>query len=153
MSHPQLGLPQWEGENIWYMYKFMKLQSFMLSDTLCVGLHIPLVNKFLQFNLYRIHNIPLDHPVLRKSFKHSIQEEYLAVRSDSYYISFPLSADIMACQDLNGQFYYIKSTLYVADASKSCSYTLFLNDKEKSVCMLYVINQTQDKAINIYDNF
>ena len=59
MSHPQLTLPQWEGENILYMYKFMKLQSFMLSDTLYYVLHIPLVAKSLQFNLYRIHNIPL----------------------------------------------------------------------------------------------
>ena len=25
VSHPRLALPQWNGENIWYMYKFMKL--------------------------------------------------------------------------------------------------------------------------------
>ena len=77
LSHPQLALPQWEGEDIWYMYKFMKLQSFMFSDTLYVVLHIPLVNKSLQFNLYRIHNIPVVHPVLNKSLKYSIQEKYL----------------------------------------------------------------------------
>ena len=25
VQHPRLALPQWEGENIWFMYKFMKL--------------------------------------------------------------------------------------------------------------------------------
>ena len=33
VSYLLLALPQKEGEIIWYMYKFMKLQSFILSDT------------------------------------------------------------------------------------------------------------------------
>ena len=61
----------------------------MVSDTLYVVLHIPLVDKLLQFHLYMIHNIPLVHPALKKSFKYSIKEEYLTIRSDSKYISFP----------------------------------------------------------------
>ena len=47
VSHPRLALPEWNSENIWYMYKFMKLQSFMMSDTLYVVPHIPLVDKSL----------------------------------------------------------------------------------------------------------
>ena len=47
----------------------------MLLDTLYVVLHIPLVDKLLQFNLYTIHDIPLVHPILCESFKYSIQEE------------------------------------------------------------------------------
>ena len=127
----------------------------MLSDTLYVVLHIPLVDKSLHFNLYRIHNIPLVHPILKKSFKYSIQEEYLAIRSDSQYISFPLSGNIMACQVSNGQFCYINSHLYVADTSYSCSYALFLKAKVKinNFCILSVINQMQDEALNINDNF
>ena len=41
VSHLRLALPQWNGENIWYMYMLMKLQSFMMSDTLYVMLYIP----------------------------------------------------------------------------------------------------------------
>ena len=61
----------------------------MLSDILYVVLHILLVDKSLQFILYRIHNIPIVHLVLKKLFKYSIQEEYLAIRSDSQYILSP----------------------------------------------------------------
>ena len=67
----------------------------MLSVTLYVVLHIPLVNELLQFNLHRIHNLPLVHPVLKESFKYTFQEEYLAIWSDSQYISISLSANIM----------------------------------------------------------
>ena len=77
-----------------YMYKFMKLWSFMLSDTLYAVLHIPIVDKSLQFNPYRIHIILLVHPILKKLFKYSMQEEYLAIRLNSQYVLFPLSAEI-----------------------------------------------------------
>ena len=153
--HPYLALPQWEGGNIWNTYKFMKLWSFMLSDTLYVVLHIPLVDKLLQFNIFRIHNILLVHPALKKLFKYSIQKDYLAITSDSQDISFPLSANIMACQVWNGQFCDINSSLYMVDTSQSCSYTLFLINKAEisSVCILSVLNQTQDQEFNTNDNF
>ena len=65
VSHTRLALPQRNGENILYMYKFMKLQSFMMSNTLYVVLHIPLVDKSLHVHLFRIHNIPLVCQILK----------------------------------------------------------------------------------------
>ena len=61
----------------------------------------------------------------------------------------------MACQVSNGQFCHITSPLYAADTSNSCSYTLFLKDKVKinNVCILSVIDQTEDEALNIDENF
>ena len=53
VSCPRLTLPEWNGETIWYMYKFMKLQSFMMHNTLSVVLHIPQVDRSLQFHLFR----------------------------------------------------------------------------------------------------
>ena len=130
-------------KHLLYIYKFMKLWSFMLSDTLYVVLHISLVDKSLQFNLYMIHNIALVHLILKKSFKYSIQEEYLAIRSESQYLSFPLSTDIMACQVSNGQFCPINSPLNVADTSNSYSYALFLRDKVK--CLYFICNKSNTR--------
>ena len=127
----------------------------MMSDTLYIIVHIPLVDKSPLCNLYRIHNIPLVHTVLKKSLKYSTQEEYLAIRSDTQYILFPLRTDIMACKVSNGKFCHISFPLYTADTSNSCSYALFLQNKDKinKLCTLWVINQTQDEAFNINDNF
>ena len=136
------------------MYKFMKLWSFMMSDTLYAVLHIPLINKSLQFHLFRIHNIWLVHPTLQQSFQYTIQEEYLAISLDGQYISFPLSTDIMTCQVSNGHLFCINTLLSTADTSKSCSYALFLQNRNEinTFCTLSVINQTHDKAVNINDN-
>ena len=107
--HLRLALPAWDSKQIWYMHKFMKLQSFMMSDTLYVVLHTPLIDKSLHFYIFRIHNIPLVQLTLQKSFQYAIQEECLAIRLDGQYISFPLSMDIMACQVSNGQFCHINT--------------------------------------------
>ena len=133
----------------------MKLQSFMMSDTLYLVLHIPIVDTSLQFNLYGIHNISLVHPILKMSFKYSMLEEYLTIRSDSQHILFQLSSDIISCQMSNGQFYHINSPLYTVDTSNSFSYVLFLKNKERiyKFCILSVINRTQDEPLNINHNF
>ena len=51
--------------------------------------------------------------------------------------------------------FVILTPLCVADTHKSCCYALILKDKVKmnDVCILSVINQTQDEALNINDNF
>ena len=133
----------------------MKLQSFMMSDTLYVILHIPLVDKLLQFNLHRLHNIPLVYPIFKRSFRYSIQEEYLAIRSHAQYISIPLGMDIMTYQVSNGQFCHINSPLYTAGTLSSCSYAIFLQNKDKinKFSILSVIYQTQDETFNINDSF
>ena len=95
----------------------MKLHSFVLSDTLYVVLYFPLVDKSLEFN-----------PILKKSIRCLIQDEYIIFRSDAHYISFPVSTDILACQVSNGQYCDINSPLYTADTLSSCSYALFLQN-------------------------
>ena len=155
MPHPWLALPAWHGENIWYMYKFIKLQSFKISSTLYAVLHIPLVDKSLQSHLFRIQNIPLVHLTLEKSFQYNMQEEYLAIKADKKYISFPLSAGIMVWQGSNGHFCHINTPLYTADTSKVCSYTLFFQNTMRTniFCTLSIFNQTQVKALNINEKF
>ena len=49
--------------------KFLKIPSFVLMHTLFVILTIPIVDKSLTFYLYKIHNLPLLHPILQKSFQ------------------------------------------------------------------------------------
>ena len=113
------------------------------------------LDKSLKFNLYRLHNIPLVHPILKKSFEYSIQEEYLAMRSDSQYISFLLSNDIMTsvkCQMAN---FATLIPLYIQQIPQILVAMLFFFKTRKinKFCILSVINQTQDEAFNINDNF
>ena len=56
---------------------------------------------------------------------------------------------------LQWPIFYINIPLYTADTSKTCSYVLCLqNTKRLNIfCTLSIINQKQDKAINISENF
>ena len=66
-----------------------------------------------------------------------------------------MSTDILVCQVSNGQFCHINSPLYTADTSVSCSYDLFIQNKDRinKLCILSMANQMQDEAININDTF
>ena len=47
-----------------------------MTDTLFVIVTILLVDKNLNSYLYRIHNIALSHPTLKKSFHYEIDHRY-----------------------------------------------------------------------------
>ena len=131
----------------------MKLEAIIISDTLYIALHIPLVDKSLQFHLFQITNIPLIHLALQRSFQYTIHEEYLAIRLDRQYISFPFSTDIMACQVSKGKFCH-NNTPYIQLASPSPAaipYSSKNRNKINTFSTLSVINQTHDKDVNIND--
>ena len=157
VSHPRLALTPmgwWKHLVCVQVHETLIIHN-MMSDTLYVVLHICLVDKSLQFNLYRIHNIPLVHPILKKSFKNSIQKEYLSIISDSQYILFPLSTNIMAWQLQMANFVTL-IPLYIQQILQILVVMLFfLQDKKRinRFCILSVINQTQDEAFNINGNF
>ena len=58
VSHPRLALPAYHGENILYMYKFMKLQFFITSDTLYTVLHIPFSTKHYNSTCFEFATSP-----------------------------------------------------------------------------------------------
>ena len=60
---------------------------------------------------------------------------------------------LVKCQMVN--FVILIPPLYTADTSSSCSYALFLQNKDRinKFWNSSVVNQIQDKAINRYDNF
>ena len=136
------------------MYKFMKLRLFMMSDTLYVILYIPLVDKSLQCNLYRIHIIPLGQPLLKNHLNIQYRKNTSQLDQMCNIFHFLVISDILSCQVSNGQFCCINSLLYSVDTSSSCNYALFLQNKDRinKFCTLSMVNQMQDGAFNISDN-
>ena len=92
-SHSQLDLPANIESDIWSYYKFLKIQAFVLTDTLFVILPIPLVDKSLTFHLYS--QIPLLSLVLKKSFQYEIEHKFFAIRCDFCYITDPDDENIL----------------------------------------------------------
>ena len=59
-----LDLPKNIESNIWSCYEVLKIQAFVLTDTLYDILTIPLADNNLMFHVYKIHNLPLLHLIL-----------------------------------------------------------------------------------------
>ena len=54
--HPRLQLFEDIDRNIWVYYENIKIVPVVMNDFLMIILDIPLVNKSLEMNLYKVHN-------------------------------------------------------------------------------------------------
>ena len=57
----------------------MKINVFMDCDMLIVMLIFPLIDRDLEFKLFKAHCLPLLHPELKKVFSYEISNPYIAI--------------------------------------------------------------------------
>ena len=153
-ANPKLALPQTEEKKIWSYYQFLKLDAFVHQEMLIVILILPLIDKDLQFDLFRAHNLPLLHPQLKKVFTYSLESTYIAIRSDGNYLTLPLHDDILMCTISAGHFCRLNTPLYPVKDTKLCVFHLLMNNEDKITdnCKLNVDDYTHDIAINLEHN-
>ena len=101
-SHPMLSLSANAESDIWSYYKLLKIQVFVLKDTLFVILQIPLIDISLTFHPYM--NLPLLHPNSHKSFHYKPFRKYPAVRFDRRCKTFSDDDNIMRMYSVNKTF-------------------------------------------------
>ena len=94
-------------------------------------LTIPLVDQSLQMNLYKVHNLPVLHPILNVHVQYELDGTYLATMMDSMFISLPTALDVKLCLITNGYLCMFDQALYPVDRTKWCIYALFSNDKNQ----------------------
>ena len=116
-----------------------------------VVLLLPLIDKDLQFDLFKAHSLPLLHPKLKKTFTYQLDSPYIALRSDSNYFTIPMYDDILTCTISAGHFCNLNTPLYPLDTTTECIYHLLINDKAKigDYCKLSIQNYSHDIAINL----
>ena len=126
----------------------------MHRDMLIVILTLPLIDKDLQFDLFKAHNLPLIHPKLKKTFLYELKSPYIAMRSDSNYFTIPMHDDILTCTISAGHFCKLNTPLFPVDTTTECIYHLLVNDKEKIIdyCKISIQDYSHDTAINLGNN-
>ena len=87
-------------------------------DTLLVILTLLLVDKGPIFHLYEIHDLPLLHKILQKSFYYETPYTYFTVWSDLWYINFPDDNNVLRCLVSTGHFCWLNIALHPVDKSK-----------------------------------
>ena len=101
-SNARLGLCEDPETNIWSYYSTIKLAPIVLQDYLMLILTVPLIVQSLQMNLYKIHNLPMLHPILNVHAQYELEGTYLATLMEGMFISLPSAVDVKSCVLTNG---------------------------------------------------
>ena len=75
----------------------MKITPVVVEDVLSMLLTIPLIDKSLQMNMYRVHNLPGLHTKLGVAAEYILEEDYLAVVEHALYVALPDAREIQIC--------------------------------------------------------
>ena len=154
VANPKLTLPVNKNADIWSYYQFLKINAFVHRDMLIVVLILPLIDKDLEFDLFKAHSLPLLHPELKKVFTYDLESPYIALRMDSNYFTIPMQDDILTCTISAGHFCNLNTPLYPVSSTTECIYHLLVNNKDKieEFCRVSIIDYAHDTAINLQDN-
>ena len=131
-SNARLKLCKDPETNIWSYYRNVKLTPILLQYYLMLILNVPLVDKSLQMNLYKVHNSPMLHPTLNVQVQYELEGTYFATIMDCMFISLPTALDVKSCLVTNRHLCMFDQALYPVEHTNWCIYALFINDKDKT---------------------
>ena len=154
VANPKLSLPIHKDADIWSYYQFLKIDAFVYSDMLITVLILPLIDKDLEFDLYKAHSLSLLHPELKTLFTYEIDNPYISLRSDGNYFTLPHNDDVVTCQISAGHFCNLNTALYPTASTTECIYHLLVNNNEKieKHCTISIRKYMHHTAINIEGN-
>ena len=130
-SNARLTLSENPLENIWTYYNIIKVTPILLDDFLMVILTVPLIDSSLNVNLYRIHNLPILHPMLEIQVEYELEGKYFTTHMHGMYATIPKVTDIKLCMMMQGHLCMFDEPLYPVDKLNWCIYALFTNDLDK----------------------
>ena len=150
-SHARLKLCEDPESNIWSYYGTIKLTPIVLEDCLMLILTVPLVDQSLQMNLYKIHNLPMLHPILHVHAQYELESSYIATVMDGMFVMLPTALDVRLCLMMNGHLCMFNQALYPVEQTDWCVYALFINNEDhiEKNCVLRTINQTTNLAYSL----
>ena len=111
-SHARLKLCEDPETNIWSYYGTLKLTPIVLDNYLMLILTVPLVDQSLHMDLYKVHNLPMLHPILHVHAQYEVEGSYLATVMDGMFITLPTALDVRLCLMINGHLCMFNQVLY-----------------------------------------
>ena len=86
-QNPRLELPYDPQTEIYKFYEVMKVTPVVVEDVLSMLLTIPLIDKSLQMNVYKVHNLPALQTKLGVAAKYILEGDFLAVDQHGLYVA------------------------------------------------------------------
>ena len=129
-SNPRLKLPyDPRTQEIWKYYEVMKVTPIILDKMLVILLTIPVLDKSLELNIYRVHNLPSIPPGQEVAATYQLEGDYFAIGKHGVYVTIPTEKAVQLCIESNLAICTIGQALYPSKQIKWCMYALFLEDE------------------------
>ena len=150
-GNPRLLLPEDPDTKIWSYYSIMKVRPLVIDKLLMVILTIPLIDRTLQMDVYKVHNLPALHPDYKMQMKYHLEGEYFAIKKDGLYITLPDDRDMKICKATSGYICMLNQALYPASSSKWCIYAHFTKNHTaiEEYCMVSTQSRIANEAVSL----
>ena len=123
MAHnPRLELPYTIGTEIYKFYTVMKITPVVVEDVLAMLLTIPLIDKSMKMNVYKVHNLPALDPKLKVAAEYILEGEYLAIDEHGLYVALPDAREIQICLTSQGGLCVMNQALHPIETINWCIY-------------------------------
>ena len=130
-QNPRLELPYDPQTEIYKFYEVIKITPVVVEDVLSLLLTIPLIDKSLQMNVYRVHNLPALQVKLGIAAEYIVEGDYLAVDQHGLYVALPDAREIQICMTSQGGLCVMNQALHPVETVEWCIYALFIQDEER----------------------
>ena len=68
-----------------------------------ISCKVPFSDMYIIMNVYKVYNLPILHPALKKAFCYSVEGEYHTPSSDGHYVTITLEYYRITCVLTEGQ--------------------------------------------------
>ena len=130
-QNPRLELPYDPQTEIYKFYEVMKVTPVVVEDVLSMLLTIPLIDKSLQMNVYRVHNLPALQTKLGVAAEYILEGDFLAVDQHGLYVALPDAREMQICLTSQGGLCVMNQALHPVETVEWCVYVLFIQDEER----------------------
>ena len=150
-QNPRLELPYNSEDEIWQYYDIMKVTPMVVNNVMVIILTIPLIDKSLQMNVFKVHNLPSLHPKLQIQASYQLEGEYLAIDQHGIYASLPATSDVQICMMTGGGLCMLNQALYPVEKIEWCVYALYKqqDDMIKKYCKIQTSRRDANLAVNL----
>ena len=151
-ANPRLRLPYdpQTGE-VWIYYGVIKVIPMVIDRMLVILMTIPLLDKTLELNIYREHNLPAIPPGQEVEALYQLENDYFAIGKHGMYVTLPTKQSVRTCLQTGLAICILEQALYPTKHITWCVYALFVDDEEriKRDCKYSVTKVSGNRAISL----
>ena len=151
-ANPRLRLPyDPRAGGIWKYYSVIKVTPIVMDKMLVILMTIPVLDKTLELNIYKVHNLPAIPLGQEVESLYQLENRYFAIGRHGLYITLPTEQSVRICLQTELAICILEQALDLVEHVTWCVYALFIDDEHriKRDCKYTVSRVSGNRAISL----